>query len=115
MSTDTDTLSMLAQSGRVPTTDIETEIRGFLAKFLPATSDQLGGQDRLLGSIVDSNGVIEFVVFLEMQFGITVVDEDVTAENLDSIENTVAFVTRKLSEQGSGQRHLDISPDGVHH
>jgi acyl carrier protein len=106
---------MLGQGGKMSTTHIETEIRSFLAKSLPGTSDKLRGQDHLLGSIIDSNGVIEFVVFLEAQFGIMVVDEDVTADNLDSIENTVAFVIRKLSEQGSGQKHLDISPDVVHH
>lgn len=79
------------------TTDIETEIRGFLTKFLPGTSDKLRDEDPLLGNIVDSNGVIEFVVFLQERFGITVDDEDVTMENLDSIKNAVAFVNRKLS------------------
>lgn len=46
--------------------------------------------------IVDSTGVMELVQFIEEQHGISVEDEDMLPENLDSIENVARFVHRKL-------------------
>lgn len=78
--------------------DIEAEIRRFLvSKFPLAASNGFRDDDALLGSVVDSNGVIELVEFLQNRFGITVEDEDITMENLDSVKNAAAFVDRKSS------------------
>jgi acyl carrier protein len=78
--------------------DIEAEIRNFLSHRLPvASGDGLRDEDPLLGSILDSNGVIELVEFLQERFGITIDDEDITMENLDSVKNAAAFVNRKVS------------------
>ncbi len=76
--------------------DIETEIRSFLANKFPVGRTQLSDEEPLLGSVVDSNGVIEFVGFLQERFGITIDDEDITMENLDSVKNAAAYVNRKL-------------------
>ena len=45
--------------------------------------------------IIDSVGVMELVAFLEQDFGLTVDDEDLIPENLDSIYNLTAYITRK--------------------
>jgi acyl carrier protein len=45
--------------------------------------------------IIDSTGVLELIMFLEEQFGIKVADEEMTPENLDSVDRIVAFVGRK--------------------
>ena len=45
--------------------------------------------------IIDSVGVMELVAFLEQDFELTVDDEDLIPENLDSVDNLVAYVTRK--------------------
>jgi len=46
--------------------------------------------------IVDSTGMLEIVEFLEERFGISVEDEELIPENLDSIANLTSFVNRKL-------------------
>jgi len=76
--------------------DIEAQIRSFLARKFPLAGNGLGDGDPLLGSVVDSNGVIELVEFLQERFAITVDDEDITMENLDSVRNAAAFVNRKI-------------------
>ena len=45
--------------------------------------------------IIDSTGVLELVAFLEKTFNITVEDEELIPENLDSVENVVKFLERK--------------------
>jgi acyl carrier protein len=78
-------------------TDIERETRDFLVgTFLPGRAEQLNDDDPLLGRVIDSTGVLELVNFLEHRFSITVPDEDVVAENLDSIKSITAYVTKKL-------------------
>ena len=46
--------------------------------------------------IVDSTGILELVSFLEEEFSITVEDEELLPENLDSINNVVTYLQRKL-------------------
>ena len=46
--------------------------------------------------IVDSTGVLELVTFIEETFSIKVEDEELVPENLDSVNNLVDFVSRKV-------------------
>jgi len=79
------------------TTDIEREIRSFLvAHFLSGRAEILRADGSLLGNVIDSLGVLDLVTYLQDQFKITVEDEDVVPGNLDTINNLVAFVARKL-------------------
>jgi acyl carrier protein len=81
------------------TIDIEREIKSFLATtFLFGRAEDLPDDQSLLGNVIDSTGVLKLVSFLEERFGITVEDEDVVPENLNSVKTVVAYVTRK---QGS--------------
>lgn len=45
--------------------------------------------------IIDSTGVLELVNFIQQTFMITVNDEDLTPENLDSVNNLVSYIKRK--------------------
>jgi acyl carrier protein len=81
----------------MPVADIEAEIRNFLTNRFPLAGNNFHDEAPLLGSVVDSNGVIELVEFLQQRFGITIDDEDITMENLDSVKNAAAFVDRKIS------------------
>lgn len=45
--------------------------------------------------IIDSTGVLELVGFLEESFGMKVEDEELVPENLESVNNIVAFVIEK--------------------
>ena len=46
--------------------------------------------------ILDSTSALELVGFIEKEFSITVDDEEVIPENLDSIINIVNFLKKKL-------------------
>ncbi len=81
----------------MPVADIEAEIRKFLTNRFPLSGNNFHDDAPLLGSVVDSNGVIELVEFLQVRFSITIDDEDITIENLDSVKNAAAFVNRKIS------------------
>lgn len=59
---------------------------------MPAPSDSL-----LQNEIIDSTGVLELIEFLEAEFGIEVEESETVPENLDSIANLSAFVTRKTA------------------
>jgi acyl carrier protein len=56
----------------------------------------LGLDDSLLGrGIVDSTGMLEIIMFIEEQLGVTVKDEEMVPENLDSVSRIAAFVESK--------------------
>jgi acyl carrier protein len=46
--------------------------------------------------IVDSTGVLELVAFLEEKFQVKVEDEDLIPANLDSINNLLLYLKKKL-------------------
>lgn len=77
---------------------IENRVRRFLLENYLFTQDEtmLGNGDSLLKKgIVDSTGMMELIEFLEQQFGIRVADSEMLPENLDSVENIVAYIRRK--------------------
>jgi acyl carrier protein len=85
----------------VQTTDIEQEIRSFIAEsFLMGGSDALNEDTPLLGNVIDSTGVIELIVFVQQRFTISVEDEEVMTDNFGSVKNVVAFVEKKLRSKG---------------
>lgn len=83
---------------------VESSVRQFLLSNYLFTDrdDALGNDDSLLQKgIVDSTGMMELIYFLEEQFGIRVMDEEMIPENLDSVNNIVGYITRKNNERGS--------------
>jgi acyl carrier protein len=80
------------------TADIDRDIRAFLVdNFLSGRADDLRDGEPLQGNVIDSTGALELVAYLQSHFGITVEDEEVIPENLDSVDSVVAYVTRKLA------------------
>jgi acyl carrier protein len=54
----------------------------------------------LLGSgIVDSTGILELIIFLENTFQVKFADNELVADNFDSIANITSFLSRKIPEQ----------------
>jgi acyl carrier protein len=47
--------------------------------------------------IVDSTGILELISFLEREFSITVEDNELVPENLDSLERLSQFISRKVA------------------
>ena len=78
--------------------DIERDIRNFIVgNFLFGEDNgELSNEDSLLNEgIIDSTGILELIVFLEEKYDFKIEDEELTAENLDSIKNVAGFVIRK--------------------
>lgn len=47
--------------------------------------------------IIDSTGILELVFFLEETFHISIEDDELIPENMDSLHNIAAYVQQKLS------------------
>jgi acyl carrier protein len=77
--------------------EIERDIRKFIVdNFLFGRSEELRDDSSLLDKIIDSTGALELVGFLQERFNITIDDEEVLPENLDSVKHIVAYVEKKL-------------------
>jgi len=82
---------------QLQTTDIEQEIRNYLTEeFLFGRSETLNEETPLLGNVIDSQGVIELVSFVQQRFKIEVGDEEVTSENMATLKTLVALIEKKL-------------------
>lgn len=73
-------------------------VRDYILQNFLFTDDQSAiadGDSFLTKGIVDSTGMLEIIYFLEDEYGIKIEDEEMVPENLDSVNNIVAFVARK--------------------
>jgi acyl carrier protein len=77
---------------------IET-IHGFIVEnFLFGDGEQLTNETSFLDSgIIDSTGILELITFLEETYNITIEDDELIPENLDSLNNVVKFIGQKNS------------------
>ncbi|MBP2296416.1 MULTISPECIES: acyl carrier protein [Azospirillum] len=73
------------------------EIRAFIVEnFLLGNDSGFDNTESLLESgIIDSTGIMHVVAFLEEHFGIVVDDEDMVADNLESVARISDYVQRK--------------------
>ncbi|MBL3591367.1 MAG: acyl carrier protein [gamma proteobacterium endosymbiont of Lamellibrachia anaximandri] len=77
---------------------IREELRDYVLDNYLFTDDQskLKDDDSFLETgILDSNGVMEVIFFLEDEYGVAVAQEEMVPENLDSISRIVSFVEAK--------------------
>ena len=74
--------------------DLNTDIRQFIIKKFPlARKRQIQDSDALLETgMLDSQGVLEVVGYIEQTFSITVADEDLVPENFQNINRIAAFI-----------------------
>ncbi len=74
-------------------------IKTFIVEnFLFGSQDGLKDETSFLEEgIIDSTGILELVTFLEEEFSITIEDEELVPENLDSINNVTTFLERKIA------------------
>lgn len=80
--------------------DLIDEIRQYICgTMLIGLSDQSIEPDESLvqRGIVDSTGVLELVEFLQDRYGISVKDEEITTDNLDTLNSITAFLQQKLA------------------
>lgn len=58
--------------------------------------DELKNDDSFLDKgILDSTGILEIITLIEEKFSIKVEDAEMIPENLDSVNNIVAYIAKK--------------------
>lgn len=87
-----DAMSAESTSGR---------IRHFILNQFPlARQRDIDDEDPLLRTgIIDSLGILEVVVFIESEFGITIADEEMVPESFESIATMTRFVDGKCGRE----------------
>lgn len=79
--------------------DIKSQVRNFILDnfMMGRDSNDLKDSGSLLAmNIIDSTGVLELVGFLEETFGITIDDDELVPDNLDSLDKIESFIKRKI-------------------
>jgi acyl carrier protein len=88
--------------------DLTNDVRKFVLDSFPlARKRRIQDSDALLeGGIIDSQGVLEVVAFIERRFSTTVDDEELVPENFQTIDRITAFIASKhlSQEPGSGMK-----------
>jgi acyl carrier protein len=80
---------------------IKSSLRKFLTdSVLPLARVEAfeDGESFLEKGILDSTGVLELVGHIEKEYAIRVEADEITPDNLDSLEKLVAFVSRKTAK-----------------
>lgn len=76
------------------------KIRGYILENFLFTDDQsaLSNSDSFLEKgLVDSTGILEIITFIEDDFNLSIEDDEMVPENLDSVDNIIAFIAKKQS------------------
>lgn len=81
-------------------TDFKADIRAYIAKNLLFSKSFNYPDDAsfLEEGIVDSQGVMELVLFVEDAFHITVDDQDIIPDNFDSINQLANYIHQKQGQ-----------------
>jgi acyl carrier protein len=81
--------------------EVKDRIKKFIIdNFLFGEAESLKDEISLLEEgIIDSTGVLELVTYIEEEYSISVDDEELVPENLDSINNVTAYIGRKCLEE----------------
>lgn len=86
---------------QVQVSEIEQQIRNYLTEeFLFGRSETLNEDTPLLGNVIDSQGVITLVSFIQQHFNIEIADDEVTTDNLATLRTVVSLVEKKVRSKG---------------
>ncbi|MGH7600414.1 MAG: acyl carrier protein [bacterium] len=74
------------------------KVRAFIVEnFLFGDAAGLKDDESLRGKgIIDSTGILALIAFLEEEFGVSVADNEIRPENLDTVNRVAAFLRHKL-------------------
>ena len=77
-------------------------IRTFIVEnFLFGDDDGLNDSTSFLEEgVIDSTGILELVSFIEETFEVTIEDEELIPENLDSIDNVTRYISNFSKNSG---------------
>ncbi len=77
---------------------VKDKVRAYILENYLFSDDPsvLSDEDSFLDKgIIDSTGILEVIYFLEDEIGISVEDDEMIPENLDSVNNIVVFINKK--------------------
>ncbi len=78
--------------------DIQKQVREFIVESFMMGQDESelsNGESFLESGLIDSTGILEIVTYLEESFEVEVADEEMIPQNLDSVDNLVAYIGQK--------------------
>lgn len=80
--------------------EINEKIRAFIVEnfLFGENSDFEDTVSFLEEGMIDSTGILELVGFIEEEFEITVDDEELVPENLDSLNNIASYLETKIKK-----------------
>lgn len=75
------------------------QTRDFIVdNFLYGDGDNLAHNTSfMLEGIIDSTGILELITFLEATYQITIADDEIVPENMDSLENIEKYLCSKMT------------------
>ena len=78
---------------------ISEDVRTFIVNsFLFGSEVPFSDEDSFIEkNLVDSTGMLELISFIEARYNISVLEEEIIPENLDSVRRVSEFVAKKLS------------------
>ncbi len=81
----------------MPNEEIGHTVSQFISKnFLFDEKRKVPEHESLLGSgVVDSTGILELIAFLEQRYDLKFADDELVADNFDSIEKIKTFISKK--------------------
>jgi acyl carrier protein len=82
------------------TPDIQSQIKDYIARNILFSDNGFTYSDDasfLEEGIVDSLGIMDLVLFIEQNFGLSVDDEDLIPDNFDSVNKLARYIQRRLS------------------
>ena len=79
--------------------DNSIKVREFVVEnFLFGDGESLKNDTSFMEEgIIDSTGILELVFFLEETYGLSVEDDELVPDNMDSLQNITRFIDRKLN------------------
>ena len=85
--------------------DYSSKVREFVVEnFLFGDGESLQEDSSFMEEgIIDSTGILELVFFLEESFNISVEDDELIPENMDSLQSIAGFINRKLNGSSAAQ------------
>jgi len=91
----------MAEIGTSEKQEIMEGIRKFIIEnFLFGNESEMTSECEsfMENGIIDSTGILELIEYVEDEYSITVKDNELIPENLDSLNNISAFITSKRAK-----------------
>ena len=81
--------------------NIESDVRSFIeADFFDGVPQEIDRDISLLQTgVMDSMGLFRLIFFLQETYGVKVPDDELLAENFESISSIAGYVERKMSKR----------------